>query len=84
MSSFGKKEEKITKNYPFQGKEIEPSAKILEMQKTCPYCKKVPCSPNQAEIESAMDNTCISYSNNTVHHHYENCMIEGKNSIDGS
>ena len=84
MSTFGKREEKRTKNYPFREKEIEPSAEILKIQKTCPYCKKVPCTTNQAENDSAMDKTCISYSNNTVHHHYENCMIEVKNSTDAT
>ena len=84
MSSFGKGEYNGPKNYPFQQTEIEPSAKIPEIQKTCPYCKKVPCTKNQAKIDSCIDNSCISYSNNTVHHHYENCMIEVKNSIDAT
>ena len=84
MSSFGKKEEEGTKNYHFHEKEIEPSAKILDIQKTCTHCKKVPCTTSRVEKDSSMGNTCISYSNNEVHHHYENCMIEVKNSTSGT
>ena len=84
MSSFGKKGDEGTKNYPFQEQEIEPSAKILDIPKTCPYCKKVPCTTIRVEKDSAIGNNCISYSNNEVHHHYENCMIEVKNTTSGT
>ena len=81
MSTFGKNQ-KMSSEYHYDAQKTDESTITLDQGRICNHCKRIPeilgegvTTGSNPATESKM------FSTPFVHHHYENCMIQVKNSV---
>ena len=81
MSTFGKHQMEST--YPCVPKDSDRFTKTLENEKICNHCKKIPnVTTDGTNIGNDSNNKTRIVPAPLIHHHYENCMIEVKNTAE--